>query len=479
MKKKFITNLGFLLILNVIIKPLFVFGIDREVQNRVGVEIYGNYFYLFSIALIFQIFLDLGIENFVRKEISQFPQRLSHYLSNIFVLKGLLGILFFLISFAVAFLLGIKTSVIPLLIIILINQFLASFILYLRANLGGLQLFKTESVISVLDRTIMIIIVGILLYSPGRQTEFKIMWFLLAQTVAYAVTLVINLFIVLKKAEFFKPRLDVKELLPIINKLKPYALLVLLNSIYYRVDSLLLVKLLPDGATEAGIYAHGFRILDFISNYALLFPVLLLPLFSRLLQQKENIAELLKLSLLLLMVPSLSALVPSILYRYEIFDLLYGEQTTRSANAFVFLTISYIGICFSYTFGALLTANGSMKQLNIMASIAVIISLIANIILIPKYKVMGAAIANAITHLFTIFYFTFLSVRTFKLKLNIYTLIKLIGFLAFLIGVGIGCNYLPISWMIKFIIIVALGMLFAFLTKLISIVGIFRIIKQQ
>jgi O-antigen/teichoic acid export membrane protein len=479
LKKTFIKNLGFLLILNVVVKPLFVFGIDREVQNRVGVEVYGSYFYLFNIALIFQIILDLGIENFIRKEIAQFPHLVSRYLSNIFFLKGILGIIFFIMSFGIALLLGIKTSVIPLFIIILINQFLASFILYLRANLGGLQLFKTESVISVLDRTIMIIVVGILLYRPGERTEFKIMWFVLAQTFAYAIALAINLSIVLKKTQFFRPELNFEKLLPIINKLKPYALLVLLNSIYYRVDSLLLVKLLPDGASESGIYAHGFRILDFMSNYALLFPVLLLPIFSRTLQQKEKIDGLLKLSALLLIVPSLAIIIPSIFYRYEIFSLLYGDHITKSADAYVFLTITYIGMCFSYTFGALLTANGNLRQLNIMASIAVVISLTANIILIPTYKVMGAAISNALTHLFTIFFLVIAAIRIFQLQLNIYTLLKLVGFLIVIIGVGICLNYLELFWLIKFIILASLGMIFAFSTRLISILGIIRIIKQQ
>lgn len=480
MKKKFITNLGFLLVLNVIIKPLFVFGIDREVQNRVGVEIYGSYFYLFSIALIFQIILDLGIENFIRKEIAHSPSRLSHYLSNIIVLKLILGIIFFILSFIIALMLGIRTSLIPLLIVVLINQFLASFILYLRANLGGLQMFKTESIISVLDRTIMIILVGLLLINPGSKTEFKIMWFVLSQTLAYLITLLVNMYFVLRKTEFFKPELNLKELLPIIYKLKPYALLVLLNSIYYRVDSLLLSRLLADGASEVGIYAHGFRILDFMSNYALLFPMLLIPIFSRTLQQKEKIDSLLKLSSLLLIVPSITIILPTIFYRYEIFNLLYPEHhTMRSANAYVFLTVTYIGICFSYTFGALLTANGNMKQLNIMASFAVIISLTLNIILIPIYKVIGAAISNAVTHLFTIIFLVFTVKRVFQIRFNPYTLLKLACFLLFLILCGIALKYVSIHWTMKFILLTSVGMMFAFITRLISIMGILQIIRQE
>jgi O-antigen/teichoic acid export membrane protein len=71
------------------------------VQNRVGVQVYGDYFNMFNIALIFQILLDLGIENFIRREIAQYPQLVSKYLSNIFLLKCFLGVIYFLICFGI------------------------------------------------------------------------------------------------------------------------------------------------------------------------------------------------------------------------------------------------------------------------------------------------------------------------------------------------------------------------------------------
>jgi O-antigen/teichoic acid export membrane protein len=142
LKRKFVTNLGFLIILNVLIKPLYVFGIDRVVQNTVGADAYGDYFSLFSLALIFQIFLDLGIENFIRKEVARNTSLVGHYLSDIALLKILLAIPYAAICVAIALPMDLDRHEIVMLLFILLNQFLASFILYFRANLGGLQLFK-------------------------------------------------------------------------------------------------------------------------------------------------------------------------------------------------------------------------------------------------------------------------------------------------------------------------------------------------
>ena len=54
---RFYSSLGLLIILNVIIKPLWIFGIDRQVQNLVGTAVYGNFFSLFNFSIVFSCFL--------------------------------------------------------------------------------------------------------------------------------------------------------------------------------------------------------------------------------------------------------------------------------------------------------------------------------------------------------------------------------------------------------------------------------------
>ena len=48
MKAKFIWNLLLVVILNLLIKPFYILGIDAEVINRVGASVYGNYFALIN-----------------------------------------------------------------------------------------------------------------------------------------------------------------------------------------------------------------------------------------------------------------------------------------------------------------------------------------------------------------------------------------------------------------------------------------------
>ena len=100
---------------------------------------YGNYFILLNFALIFQIFLDLGIENFSRREIARHSHLAEQILFPYSAVKTILGLVYFVICSVLGYFMGWHGHEFWLLLILLFNQFLASFILYFRANLGGMH----------------------------------------------------------------------------------------------------------------------------------------------------------------------------------------------------------------------------------------------------------------------------------------------------------------------------------------------------
>ena len=61
-------------------------------------------------------------------------------------------------TFLIAYFIGYNSIEFQLLLLLAINQSIVEFILYLRSNLAGLHLFMQDSLISVLDRLLLIII---------------------------------------------------------------------------------------------------------------------------------------------------------------------------------------------------------------------------------------------------------------------------------------------------------------------------------
>ncbi len=416
MKRKFATSLVLLLALNLLVKPFWIFGIDRTVQNVVGAGEYGLFFALFNFSLILNIALDFGLTNFNNREISRHSQLLPRYFSNMIVIKFMLALVYMIVSFGLAFILGYGGRQLWLLAFLVLNQFLSSLTLYFRSSISGLQLFKTDSILSVTDRVLMIGLCSVLLWGPLRE-RFHIEWFVYAQTIAYIVTALIAFFIVLRKAEFFSPKIDRSFFISIIKQSYPYAILVLLMSFYYRIDTVMLERMLPDGNIQSGIYAQSFRLLDAANMIPFLFATLLLPIFSRMLKSNESVEPLLKFAFSLLLVIALTCSLACIAYRNEIMNLLYIHHPDESSEILAILMVSFVFISMTYIFGSLLTANGSLRHLNIISLFGVVFNVILNIILIPRFKVLGAAVASLSTQIIIATLQALLTYRTFRVTI--------------------------------------------------------------
>lgn len=480
MKRKFVTNLILLLTLNLLIKPFWILGIDRNVQNLVGDESYGMYFALFNFSLLLNILLDVGITNFNNKNIAQHNFLLKKHLSNIVGLKFMLAIVYAIFTLVVGAIIGYSKVQFHLLIFLIFNQFLISFTLYLRSNISGLHLFRTDSIVSVLDRSLMIIICSVLLFSNAFKSSFTIEWFVYAQTAAYLLTSLITFIIVLNKSGKISIQFNPRFFIAFLRQSYPYALLILLMSFYNRIDGVMLERLLPEplGQQQAGIYAQAFRLLDAVSMFGVLVAGLLLPIFAKMIKNREPVAQMVQLSFTFLFVTAVVVAVSSIYYNSQIMDVLYHSNTEHSSEILGILMTGFIGIATTYIFGTLLTANGSMKQLNIMALIGMIINVSLNLYLIPRYQAFGSAYASLFTQIVTASAQVILATIIFKLKPNYPFLIKLLVF------IGITIFFAKISqqfgnWFYGYLFMIAASVFFAFVLKLFNIVDLYKFVRNR
>jgi O-antigen/teichoic acid export membrane protein len=468
MKKKFVTNLAFLLGLNLLIKPFWIFGIDRSVQNTIGAEDYGMYAALFNFSFLFNILLDAGITNFNNRNISQNQQLLDKHLSGIIVIRIMLAGIFFMISCLFGWMLGYRLPEFRLLFIMLFNQVLISFILYLRSNLAGLQMFKTDSVVSVMDRSIMIIVCGILLWSNVTNVPFRVEWFVWSQTLAYLVTACFALLVLLRKTGFRRLSWNRPFFIMILKKSYPYAILILLMTFSYRIDAVMLERLLPDGALQAGIYAQAYRLLDATTMIAYLFAGLLLPMYSRMLKLRENVEELTRLSFSLIIVHSILATIAAFTFSGDIMHMLYHEHASESASILGLLMTSFVAMSSNYIFGTLLTAGGNLRVLNYTALCGMLLNISLNLVLIPKFKITGAAAACLATQGFTAITQVLIARRTFSFHTNWSFIFRLIAFIILAIVIFKLLDQTSMMWIWSLTLASVLVFLAAFMLRIIK-----------
>ena len=477
MKREFIINILLLILINLLIKPFYLFGIDRTIQNTVGEQDYGLYYALFNFAFVFQIINDLGLQNYNNRNIAQHRFLLSKYFPHFLWLKLGLGLLYLISLLFGAFLFGYQLSVFPILVFIGINWMLNAMILFMRSNISGLGFYRTDSLLSVLDRLLLIGLCGYLLWFAPFRTDFQIEWFVYAQTCTLAVTLAIAFSIVAKQLKHWSLRFSWPLSLLLLKKSYPYALVIFLMLLYTRVDAFMIERLRVDGAYQAGLYATAYRLLDASNILGLLFATLLLPMFSRMIKLQQEISSLLQMSFKLIWAGAYTIAVACILFREEIMLALYESGSTFTADTLAWLMLSFLSICGCYIYGTLFIANGNLRRMNQVFVLGVLLNIGLNLWLIPRSGALGAAIATCFTQALVWFSQVYLVKRILHIPLKLSLFLQIASFSAAALGLNLLLvQYLELSWFVKFLLCILSSLGLAFLFKLINPISILQML---
>lgn len=478
--------------LNIIVKPVWLF-MDMRFQVEVG-DKYGLYLALLNVTLILNILLDLGLSNYNNRKIAVKNNSFSQYFQNISLIRIVLAIAYLLILLLYGFIARNDPKDLWILLMLGVGQVFLSSLLYIRSNFTAFGKFKLDSLFSVLDRLIMI--GGVAYLFANRSDDLvNIENFIYVQVIGYGSSFFIGLFtlILIGKPNF--PKIETRFTKVLLKKSAPYALIVLLMAAYHSSDAIMLEGMLEDGAAETAIYGQSLRLLTALNNYAYLFAVLLLPMFSKLLAKKEAVQNLIATSSSLLIYGVSSLAILMAYYSEDLIGLCYGvfgdnedrfidwelnvagiiniKDVLISSSVFKVIIFGIIPMSVNYCFGALITASGNMRLLNKIAFGSLVLNIVLNLIVIPQYGAYGAAMASLITQSFSGVFQVFFAIRIFGL----HTSFK--GVFRFLLGIGVilistfFIDEIKLSLRIPFL----LGLLFAGLLFAVNLKGVLKMAK--
>ncbi|MEZ5041442.1 MAG: oligosaccharide flippase family protein [Saprospiraceae bacterium] len=472
MKREFLINILLLVLINLLVKPIYLFGIDRTVQNTVGEANYGLYYALFNFAFIFQILNDLGLQQFNNRNIAQHRHLLSKYFPHFLMLKAGLGLLYLLCLFAGAAIFGYPLSTFPLLAFVGFNWLLSSLILFLRSNLSGLGFYRTDSLLSVLDRFLLILICGYLLWFYSGAAAFRIEWFVYTQTLTLFLTVVVAYSLVARHIQKWTFRWSWPLMKLLLKKSYPYALVIFLMLLYTRVDAFMIERLRVDGAQEAGLYATAYRLLDASNIFGLLFATLLLPMFASMLKTGEALVPLLSMSFRLIWAGAFSLTIACLMFRQPIMEWLYVSGSTYTGDLLAWLMLSFLSICGCYIYGTLLTASGNLRQMNQLFVLGVMLNIGLNLWLIPTRGALGAAMATCFTQAMVWIGQVLLVRRLLGVGVPVRIGWQILGFsISVVLTALLIKTQLSFHWIVKFLLCICTSLALAFLFKLINLIA--------
>lgn len=442
MQRKFLGNLLLLQALNWLIKPVWIFWIERMVQINLGDDWYGRYFVVFNFGLLFNILLDFGLNSYVSSTVAKTGN--PDVIKPVMRLRLWLAVVYIVLVAALGAAQGFDPGILAM---VILNQFLAGIVLFLRAILQGRHLFKTDSIVSVTDRAIALALCAFFIYNfqfAGRQ---GVLYFLYAQAFGYCIAVGIAAWFAFRKTpQSVGAEMENAGMQQLLKQTAWFAVLAFAMSVFTRIDAVMIRNLSEGGYAEAGRYARSFRLLDAALIFSSLISTMLLPVFAKLIAEKKSTDAMAWLNMRIVMLAAVPACLAAVYFGPDILHLLYSEnginsaENMRSASIFAPLMACFIPMSLVHVFGTWLTAAHRVKYLSLLAIICMLVNIGFNFILIPRYGAIGAAWSCLSTQIVFALGCILFAYKLQAIQINNTRIIQLILWLVFSIAVFAICQ---------------------------------------
>lgn len=423
------------------VKPFWVLGIDRTVQNTVGHEAFGIYQALLNVTILFQIVLDFGLQAYNTRVLTKSPKAMSNLFPNLVAIKLLFALVYAGVTLSFGAILGYSSQSFLLLATLCLMQIAASLLLFFRSNISALQHFKTDSIFSVTDRIIAIGILGFLLFSTFKTMHpFRIEWYAEVQAIAMLISAAVAFYVCTKLGRINWGYINFKKIWIIIKQSMPYAITIFLMAMYLRVDVIMLEKISADPSLT-GKFAASFRVLEVSNNMTgALIAGLLFPMYAKMIAAKEDYKSLVRLVTKLLIPFSLVVMVTCCFWSLDVLNLLKYKDINQNDGIILFWLIATFPLhCINYIYSTALSANGNIRIILYISLAALILNIGLNYFMLQPENPLNAVIVarNAFITLSVVTVLTlYFCKRYLDLSISNKTFLQFSVFLFLLIGIG-------------------------------------------
>jgi O-antigen/teichoic acid export membrane protein len=394
MVRPFLRHLSLLLVLNLAVKPAYLLVVEARIQDALGPEVYGAYFPLLGWATLLNIFLDWGLTNhltlFVASDVGGWWRMWPRAVRT----KWLLFPAYLILLLGGGWAIGWRGEALGLLAWTGINQALLSAILFLRGGLQGLGEHRADALVSITDRLLLLVGLGTLL---ACAVEFKLTYLLGGTSVALLITAATaaQRLRAAQPPAAFPPSEPGGNAVEALRAGTPYAVLYLLMMAYHRLDAVLLERMRPDGALQAGLYAMGYRLFEAANMVGYLTATLLLPYFSRMLAAGEDVRPLAAGAARVLAIGGTALAAAAWADPAGLLAPFYSHSVAEAAPTLPPLMLSFAVFAQGYVFSTLLTARGELRLLIAFAAAGAVFGAVLNVVWIPAAGAVGSAWASA------------------------------------------------------------------------------------
>ncbi|MDA3839494.1 MAG: flippase [Patescibacteria group bacterium] len=188
-----------------------------------------------------------------------------------------------------------------------------------------------------------------------------------------------------------KINFDIRLWKKIIVQSWPIAVTIFFNLIYLRTDTIILS--LVKSSEEVGIYGAAYRVVDVLVTVPFMFAGIILPVLTRSWAEKNNkfFKNVLQKSFDIMIIMAIPILAGTYFTADEIINIIAGSEFHESAFVLKILMLASTFIFMGTMFSHAIIAIEKQKEIIKAYIFVAVTSLVAYIIIIPKFSYTGAA----------------------------------------------------------------------------------------
>jgi O-antigen/teichoic acid export membrane protein len=217
----------------------------------------------------------------------------------------------------------------------------------------------------------------------------------IAMTAVTTVTATMQAFAALKLMRF-RLRPSRAAIVRLVRVGAPLGVAGLLVNAYARVDQVIVFE--QAGSQAAGYYGAVYRVLEQAHFIPVSVLTTLAPIMTALyISDRARMLRVLTLAAEFLAIGSLGALGFAAVAAEPLMRLFFGEEFVPAAPALPVLGGAFVFICYGYLTGNLLLILGIQKKQIVVGLAGLVVNVIGNLILVPRYGFEGAAWMTLVT----------------------------------------------------------------------------------
>jgi len=346
----------------------------------------GKYYFAISFTTIFAIFIDLGMANVLMREIAKKKERARELLGTIMFLKLPLALLSILSAVVLVNILHYPDLTKHLVYLSLICVTLDSFTITFWAVLRGYHNLTFESIASIVFQ---VIVLGFGL--TAIKLNLGLRWIITALVMASSFNFLFSASLTRFKWKIkLSPLLKPKLLKSLVVITVPFAIFGIFQKLYMYLDTVLLSILAGD--KYVGLYQIAFKIIFALQFLPMAFMASLYPAFAAYWKSnREQLVVSFERAVNYLVFISLPISIGVIVIADKVI-LLFSPEYLEAVLPLRIIMGSLLFIFLNFPVGALLNACDRQSLNTRNMGIALFLSVMLNLILIVKYKAVGAAI---------------------------------------------------------------------------------------